>query len=80
VKTVFVAVDQIRVRQKSLNTEELLMVASNHNWCPQSRVHRARVSPALHQKCDHSDFAFMSSDMKWSGLMLSSELQVGSSL
>jgi len=71
---------QISMWQQSLNAQELLLDASNHDWCPQIHVHRARVSSALHQKRDHSDFAPLGSDMKWSELMYASELQVGSSL
>jgi len=55
-------------------------LTSNHDWYPQIHVHRARVSSALHQKRDHSDFAPFGSDMKCSELMYASELQVGSGL
>jgi len=73
-------VDQISVWQKSLNTEELLGNASNHDWCPQLKVHRARVSSALHQKRSHSNFSKLCGYMKWSVLMFISELNVGSGL
>ena len=56
------------------------MPDSNHDWRKQLRVHRARVSSALHKKCDHSNFAGLGSDMKWSGLKVTTELHVGSGL
>ena len=68
------------MRKQSAHTEELLLTASNHDWCPQIRVQRARVSPALHQKRRHSKMAFLSREVKWSEVKLSSELHIGSSL
>jgi hypothetical protein len=73
-------VGQISVRKQSLNTEELLMVASNHDWCAQIHVHRARVSPALHEKCSHSNMVLSGSEVKWSELTIVSDLDVGSRL
>jgi hypothetical protein len=76
----FVTVGQISVWQQSANTEEVLIGASNHDWCPQIRVHRARVGSALHQKRSHSTVSALCGYVKWSQLKLISELNVSSGL
>jgi hypothetical protein len=79
-KAVFVTVVQIRVWQQSAHTEELLTLASNHDWCPQIRVRRASVSPALHQKRSHSNFSKLCGYVKWIELKSATEFNVSSGL